>query len=283
MNRKRIEGLLAVLGIWLTAGVALPFVNRLTNVSPEQLLTARGVVTAVFAFLLLGGDVFSVDRYTLLLAPILGLASFGLFKGIRAWGAGPTLIIVTLTPLLNFIFTRLSGKHVARSALRGLAFLFVGAILSHWGWHYHHAGLCYSLFGTLCNAGVYELFARAKSKALQQCFWGMFGMGSIGMFLSASSNWHAVLDQPSLVATLIGFALVSGLLYWLANIAAFERLPKDHASVLAQGETPAVILMAWFIVGERITLIQGIGVLVSLTGAWILKRSLTPEARPERI
>jgi drug/metabolite transporter (DMT)-like permease len=228
-------------------------------------------------FFFLRGDIFKVDRYTYLLAPVVGLASFGLFKGIRVWGAGPTLIIIAGTPIVNFLFTFAIGKKVSNAAIWALTFLLGGILVANWGGRWSTTGFAYSIFGMICNAAVYELFPRATSKSLQQCFWGTLGMGLIGLLLSPSSNWGLVYENHTLQVTLVGFALLSGLFYWLANIWAFDYLPKDHASVLVQGETPAVILFAWVMLNEPLTPAKIVGVTVSLCGAWYLKRSLEQE------
>jgi len=55
---------------------------------------------------------------------------------------------------------------------------------------------------------------------------------------------------------------------------AFDNLPTNEASILAQGETPAVIVGAYFILGEQLTLIQWFGVAVALCSAYILTRAL---------
>jgi len=83
MHRKTLLGLFGVLGIWLTAGLALPFVNVLDMFTPEQLMVFRGFLTALMAFIGLRGAIGRVDRYTYLIALTLPFATLGLFKGIR--------------------------------------------------------------------------------------------------------------------------------------------------------------------------------------------------------
>lgn len=81
------------------------------------------------------------------------------------------------------------------------------------------------------------------------------GMGLLGLILSTGVSW-APITEPRLAALVVGFAFVGGFLYWISNLLAFENLPTTEASVLAQGETPAVILGAGFLLGERVTPIQ---------------------------
>jgi drug/metabolite transporter (DMT)-like permease len=80
-----------------------------------------------------------------------------------------------------------------------------------------------------------------------------------------------------LILLVLGFAFVGGFLYWIANLMAFENLPTTEASVLAQGETPAVILGASILLGEHLTLVQWVGVGIALYGAWYLSRWLAKQ------
>jgi drug/metabolite transporter (DMT)-like permease len=126
------------------------------------------------------------------------------------------------------------------------------------------------------NGILYELFARAKTNPLQKCFYGSTGMGALGLVLSAGSSWSAI-AEPRLILVVLGFAFVGGFLYWIANLMAFENLPTTEASVLAQGETPAVILGASILLGEHLTLVQWVGVGIALYGAWYLSRWLAKQ------
>lgn len=77
MKSKTFIGLLGVLGIWLTAGLALPFVNVLKAFTPEQLMVFRGFMTAAMAFIGLRGIVGKVDKFTWLIALTLPFATLG--------------------------------------------------------------------------------------------------------------------------------------------------------------------------------------------------------------
>ncbi len=104
----------------------------------------------------------------------------------------------------------------------------------------------------------------------------MVGLTLLGLALSTGSSWTAIAN-PRLVALLISFAFVGGFLYWQANLLAFANLPTTEASVLAQGETPAVILGASFMLGEKLTPFQWFGVVIALYGAWYLSRWLSKQ------
>lgn len=281
MQRKTLLGLFGVMGVWLTAGLALPFVNVLDMFTPAQLMVFRGFLTAGMALIGLRGVVGSVDKYTYLIALTLPFATLGLFEGIRHWGAGPTIIIIAATPLVNLAIGAFLGRRISPASIVGLTLVLGGVVIARWGGHFQWAGFAWTLFGTIMNGILYEFFARAKASSLQKCFYACMGMGTLGLILSTGASWSAIME-PKLALFVLGFAFVGGFLYWIANLIAFENLPTTEASVLVQGETPAVIFGASIMLGEHLTLVQWAGVAISLYGAGHLSRWLAKQAVPEQ-
>ncbi|MES3005769.1 MAG: EamA family transporter [Patescibacteria group bacterium] len=265
-------GLLGVIGIWLTAGLALPFVNVLKSQTPEQLLAMRGWLTAILAFLLLRGRVATTDKYTYLIALCVPFASLGLFKGIREWGAGPTIIIIATTPAVNFFIAWIFGKKVSTAPIICFCLMLSGIIAARWNGNFNMTGLLWSLLATATNGILYELIVRAKSSSMHRCFWGSVGIGTIGVIGSLDASWSAVNENAELRLAIIAFAFVGGFLYWLANLVAFDNLPVEVASVLAQGETLAVIIVAGILLGEKLSPLQWGGVIVALIATGYLSR-----------
>ncbi|MFA5927434.1 MAG: EamA family transporter [Patescibacteria group bacterium] len=276
MGRKTSIGFLGVLGIWITAGLALPFVNVLDMFAPSQLMVFRGFMTAAMAFIGLRGIIGRVDKFTYLLALTLPFATLGLFEGIRQWGAGPAVIILATTPLVNLVIGIFLGRHTTSTSVVGFVLVLGGVVMARWGGQFHLAGFTWSVFGTVMNGITYEFFARARATSLQKCFCACMGMGVLGLALSTRTSW-APIAEPKLVLLILGFAFVGGFLYWIANLLAFENLPTIEASVLAQGETPAVIIGATFLCGEQLTLVQWIGVSIALYGAWHISHWLSKQ------
>ncbi len=61
----------------------------------------------------------------------------------------------------------------------------------------------------------------------------------------------------------------------------FENLPTTEASVLAQGETPAVIIGAAILLSEEVGLVQWLGVGIALLGAGYLSYWLSKKSKKE--
>ena len=140
MQNKTRLGLLGVVGIWLTAGLALPFVNVLTAFTPGQLMVFRGGLTALMALAALRGKLGRVDNYTYGIAIALPCATLGLFEGIRHLGAGPAIIIITATPLVNFIVSLRIGRHISFASIIGLVLMLGGVVMARWGGRFDWAG-----------------------------------------------------------------------------------------------------------------------------------------------
>lgn len=237
----------------------------------------RGFLTAAMALVGLRGILGKVDKYTYLIALTIPFATLGLFQGIRHWGASPTIVIITATPLVNLAIGWMLGRSVSSASITGLALVLGGVVMARWGGTFVWTGFAWTVFGTIMNGILYEFFARAKATPLQKCFWACIGMGTLGLVLGAGQSWDPIFE-PKIALYVFGFAFVGGFLYWIANLIAFENLPTTEASVLAQGETPAVILGAGILLGESLTAFQWIGVLIALYGAWRLSLWLSKQA-----
>lgn len=284
-KRNIALGLVGVLGIWITAGAALPFVNVLKVFTPEQLMVFRGLIPAFIVLLFYGRTVLTRDKFAVWIAFVLPFATLGLFEGIRHWGAGPTIIVVTTTPVLNILFGIFTGRRISLPCVAGLSLVLGGVCLACWHGQFQWTGFLWSVFGTIMNAILYELFAKTKAQSHQKFFWLSVGMGLLGLSLDLNdpnTTWSAI-AEPHNIWLLIGFAFVGGFLYWISNLITFKNLPTNEASVLAQGETPAVILGSYWILHEELSRIQMIGVAIALLGAVLLGKWLTEKPKPEAV
>lgn len=277
MHQKNTSlGLLGVVGIWITAGIALPFVNVLRGFTPEQLMVMRGFMTAAMVLIALKGVIGRADKYTYAIAFVLPFATLGMYKAVRIWGASATIIILTATPLVNLAAGLFLGRKITRTVVTGLSLILGGVVAARWGGRFEWFAFLWTMLALIAGGLLYELFAHAKSKPLQKCFWGMIGMGAVGLILSINDSWKGI-KEPGIIFWLLGFAFVGGFLYWMANLVAFTHLPTNEASVLAQGETPAIILGAHFLLGEHLALYQWFGVVIALCGAGYLSHQVKKE------
>lgn len=277
------RGLLGAVGIWLTAGLALPFVNVLKSFTPEQLMFARGLMTAIFAVLIMKGKVFPIDRYTLLSGVGFAFGCLGLYHGIRELGPSLAIIIITTAPIVNFLFAWGRGRHVSFAAIGSLVVMLAGVVFALHPWSstttLTFKGVAWSIFGATSGALYYEALSKAKGSRLTRCFWQALVVALIAISGNLISGSSIQVPEFKTVLLLVAFALMGGFLYFIANIEAFDNLPTEVASVLAQGETPAVIIMAGVLLGEKLSLSQWLGVAVALLGAGYLSRWISNQQK----
>ena len=289
MNRKLVIGFIGILGVWFGNGIALPLVNILDELKPEQLMVARGVVTAVLAFLgliFLTGKFIQPEPKAMLVGLFFALACLGLYKGVRTWGVSPTIVVVTATPVVNFLICWFQRRNVPLAAILSLCILLVGVVLAL-PWRqdkpFIWLGLTWSVFGTVMNGFFYWALHRGKEVSrLLRCFWQAVGVAVVGFMGVYGMSWSGTVTMEwGHVALLLVFVFTGGILYFLANILAFDNLPTEVGSVLAQGETPIVIFMSWLILGEVMVLSQWIGVGIALCGTWYLTQWLSKQTKKE--
>lgn len=284
MHRKSIaRGLLGVVGIWITAGLALPFVNVLRSFTPEQLMFIRGLMTAMFAILIVKGRVFPTNRYTILSGLGFAFGCLGLYHGIRELGPSMAIIIITTAPVVNFLIAWIRGRHVSLAAIASLTLMIGGVMFALHPWSSNTTltvrGVAWSIFGTISGALYYEALSKAKGDRLVRCFWQATIVSLVALFGTLISKPEIIVPDFKTNLLLLAFALMGGFLYFLANIEAFDNLPTEIASVLAQGETPAVIIMAGVLIGEKLNLSQWLGVGVALFGAGYLSHWISKQQR----
>ncbi len=235
---------------------------------------ARGITTAVFAVLILRGKVFPTDWYTLLSGVGFAFGCLGLYHGIREIGPSLAIIIITTAPVVNFLFAWGRGRQVSLTAISSLMVMLAGVVFTLHPWGNNtilsFKGVAWTICGAISGALYYEALSKAKGTRLNRCFWQALVVALIA--ISANLISGSVVQVPDFKTTilLVAFALTGGFLYFIANIEAIDNLPTEVASVLAQGETPAIIIMAGVLLGEKLNFSQWFGVAIALFGAGYL-------------
>lgn len=277
-------GVLAALGISVTAAIALPLVNVFKSMEPSELMVVRGGVTAILVALVLTRHVGKPSKRMLIFSLLFSLATLALYAGIRAWGASPTLVVLATTPIVNIAAKLLRGYSVDGRVYACLAGLLLGVMiaLNPWQADFDLWGFALSVAATVLAGIGFEVLAGQKGiDPYNKSFWLAVVTVAVGT-LATLANGHLPFAQETWSAphalALVGFGITGGFAYYLANIVAFEKLKTEVASTLAMAETPAVIVGAWLMLGEALTLIQWIGVLIALGATGALSAT---EANPE--
>lgn len=263
-------GVLAALGISLTAAIALPLVNVFKSMEPSELMVVRGGVTAILIALVLTNHVSRPSKRMVAFSLLFSFATLGLYTAIRAWGASPTLVVGAATPIVNIgakLWRRQSVDRRVYLCLAGLL-LGVAVALNPWQADFNMRGFVFSVVGMLSAGIAFEVLAGQKGvDPYNKSFWLATTTAIIGLAITLASGQLPFVRETwsiSHVLALVGFGVTGGFAYYFANIVAFEKLKTEVASTLAMAETPAVIVGAWLMLGEKLTLIQWIGVAVAL-------------------
>lgn len=277
-------GVVAALGISVTAAIALPLVNVFKTMEPVELMMVRGGVTAVLIALVLGRHIRLPSDRIIAFSTLFSVATLTLYTAIRAWGASPTLVVLTTTPVVNIIAKLLRGQSVDRRVFLCLAGLLLGVAiaLNPWQATFDGWGFCLSVAAALFAGVGFEVLAGQKGiDPYNKSFWLAVVTVIVGLTAMLTNGQQPFVHETwsiSHVLALAGFGVTGGFAYYLANIVAFEKLKTEVASTLAMAETPAVIVGAWLMLGETLTIVQWLGVVIALTSTMML---IATEAKAE--
>ncbi len=109
---------------------------------------------------------------------------------------------------------------------------------------------------------------------------GVLGLtGAIALHAGTTDVQIAGL-QMSWLVPIIGLSLVAGAIAYIAGIGAARRLGARLASFVGLSEVLFAVLFAWLLLGQRPTLLQGIGGVVVLAGIALVRAG---EAEPAEI
>lgn len=269
-TKNRLFGVIAALGISLTAGLALPMVNVLKEFSTSELMTVRGGIAALFIAMIFRKKVVWSGWGVISFSVLFAFANFCLYNGIRRWGANPTIVIITLTPLVNFAAKWWRGERTNKLAFLSLLALIGGVLvaLEPWNAPMDALGVMWSIGGVILQGVGFEVLAKTTNHDPRvRGFWFSIVICTVGFTGTlAQDNFPIVAHEFSQTTflLLLGFGFTGGFLYFLSIVFAFDYLETEVASVLAMGETPAVILGAGVLLGEKMSFVQWGGVIIAL-------------------
>jgi len=272
-------GVLAALGISVTAAIALPLVNIFKELSAPELMIVRGGVTAAVVLPLFWRHIAKPSKHIITFSFLFSMATLALYAGIRTWGASPTLVVITATPVVNIAAKIWRGQKVARRVYVCLFFLIIGVgiALNPFQASFNTLGLLLSVVAAAIAGVAFEVLSAEKGvDQYNKSFWLAVITVGVGTTVSITGN-HLPFSQEvwsiGRFLALVGFGVTGGFLYYLSNIIAFEKLKTEVASTLAMAETPAVIIGAWLMLGEKLSPVQWTGVLLALGATFALGRA----------
>lgn len=195
------------------------------------------------------------------------------FESLRFTSVASSSVLVTLQPLFAFVGGYFQfGERLTRRALSGGLLAVAGSVIIGWQ-DFQISGT--ALFGdvlALIVAGVitgYFFIGQHLRQQLSLIPYAILGYGSSAIFLLGYSllrgltltgysalNWLWFIG-PALISTILGQTVFNWLIKWMST---------STISMSILGEPIGTCILAYFILGQAITLHQGIGIVVILAG-----------------
>ncbi|MFE9243752.1 DMT family transporter [Nocardiopsis sp. NPDC006938] len=220
------------------------------------------------------------------------------FAAVARIPVGIALLVEFLGPVLVLLWVRVVRRHrVSPAAVVGvvLAVTGLGLLLEIWaGMSLDAVGVGLAL-GAAAAQAAFFLLGDAMGEDTDPLAVIAFGALVAAVLLGALARpwtlpWELLADPLPLGAlTLPGWALVLWLcvvctaIAYFAGVSAIRRLSPQVAGGVAYLEVVTAIVLAWALLGEALTLVQGIGAVVIVTGAFIAQTAVpgVPGSAPQ--
>ena len=195
------------------------------------------------------------------------------FESINYTSVASSTVIVTLQPLFSFVGSYfLFKERFSTGAIISSIVALIGSFIIAWGDFQISMQALYGDLLAFIAAGfitAYFFIGQHMRQKLAVVPYSILGYAASAFFLAvyalsqqlsfidySQSTWTAFLGI-AFISTILGQMLLNWLLKWLST---------SVISMSILGETIGTCILAYFILGEIITLRQGIGIIVTLFG-----------------
>jgi drug/metabolite transporter (DMT)-like permease len=234
------------------------------------------------------------DWRLLLAYGLFGVAGvqFLYFAGVSRLPVGIAMVLEFMSPVLVALWVRfVRGTVLPRTMWLGTALALVGlaAMAQIWqGLTLDTIGLLAGIGTALCAASYFLLGEHAvrTRHPLTMTTWGML-IGAVVLTV-VSPPWELptdiLLKQTSLGPVwilLVAIAIFATVLPYTIGMTALRHLPSNVASVLGVAEPLIATVAAWALLNETLGVVQIIGGIAILTGAFIAQRASQASEQPK--
>ncbi len=204
---------------------------------------------------------------------------------------GIAILLEFTGPVLVVLYQRLIGRPVRRTAFAGIGLAMVGlcCVVEIWsGLSLDALGLACGLGAAAGNAAYFLIIDRLTGSV------DPLAITTVGMLVACvvliplalpwNAPWHTLVSSIPLAGHaipgwLIALALVvfsTAISYVLGGMAV-QRLSAAVAAGLAYVEPVSACVLAWILLGQRLSAIQITGGVIVLSGAYLAQRAAAPE------
>lgn len=238
---------------------------------PKSLRIKKEDFLPLFAFSLITGTFFSIAWY--MCVDLTGVAT-----AVILLYAYPSIVTVASVFLLKERMTR--GKAIA------LPLTFIGCVLVA-GAKDLEEGFSFNMIGVAL--GLYTALAGAVYYIWGKKFLDKYSANTVILYMTALSlpgivilaNPIAIFDNPiSTDAWMYIFAigLFPGTIGFVVSMVALNHIEASKASIVASIEPVAAVVIAFLVLSDQLTLLQGVGVFLVFTGVILLRLTRKPAA-----
>jgi drug/metabolite transporter (DMT)-like permease len=298
-TRTRVWGVGLVVFASVCFGASGPFGKALieAGLSPLQAawlrMTTAALVLAPLAVILRGRAL--TDGLRPHLVPLLGYGAAGVagaqalyFVAASRLPLGVAILLEFSGPVVVLLWLRLVRRvPVHRSAAVGVGVALVGLtlVVQVWtGLSLDPVGLAAGLGAAVCLAAYFLIVDRLTGHVDPLVITASGSVVAATVLAALAAPWAlpwGVLSAHVPVAgytvpgwTLVAWiGLVSTVFAYLAGVAGLQRLSAQVGSAICYTEAVTVALIAWAVLGERLTPAQLLGGVIVLTGAYIAQRA----------
>lgn len=249
--------------------------------------TAAGILVVGW-FLLKGHRI--PDLKTLLRLALIGLVMLGAGNGLMNWGeqtvpSGLASILAALNPLCIAFFSLLLIKGVRLnfiviagliSGLAGIFVIFYPMLLQPMQTGFAF-GVVLILFAVLgwSSGSVFAARQNFSLNILYACGWE-FLFGGIALIVASLATGETIplgsVDTQSWLS--IGYLVIAGsLIGYMAYQYALKHLPTTQVAIYGYINPIVALFLGWLLLGEKLNWRILIGVVITLTGVFLVQRS----------
>ncbi len=277
----------------ILSGIAFGFLGVLgkrayeIGFSPGEYLALRfsvaGTVLALWLIVAKGWKSFFLPKKIWLACVVLGTFGYALFSSLffialTGLSASLTVLLLYTYPVIVSVGAWVVfGERMGRATLIALPVVSVGLLALVWGeFHVREPWALLAGFGAAVFYSTYILassrWLRGMNAVVSACII-MLSAGVVlaSLYIRSSTLKLLVPGWPVILAT----ALVSTLLAMSLFLSGLQKLKNSEVSVLSTSEPLTGVFLAFFVLGERLSLIQGIGGGLILAGMVLASRGRT--------
>ena len=286
MKNKAIVFIVLAGMLWGTSGIFVHFLAPL-GLSSLQMTAIRSSVSAVCMILfalIKDRSLFKIQILPLFLALICGVAVFftaySYYSSMQMTSVSTAVVLMYTSPIFVMAFSvAFMGEKLTRIKLLAVILMIAGCVLV--------AGLVgtikFNLLGIVLgfvssvSYSVYNIVAKFQMKKqtnpLSACMYCYIAMTIIALAFSNPEEIVRIgLKSSSSAILMLGCGVCTCVLPYFLYTLSLKYLPVGTASALSIVEPMAATFFSIVFLGEKLTLLSGIGIVLILAAVYMLSR-----------